>query len=269
MRTATALHAALLCVACADPAPPPVAEQAAEPGSFKLAGWLGLPSPARPPAAGFEGASERLGPECSQARRFTGGRSTSCSVELWRSTGQGEPTSATLTRAGQAAVLELAGQRLEHRARWRKLGPTMSTCLGDPLQLPPAGDPGGFRLLRVDADGPAWLLRFSGRNACALSGTLRLSLGSDGVDSSELQVDGAPWSDQGASRALAKLQAWTRAGALDEWPALADEQRVLLLQALSRDPHPEAAEILGAISEMDPSAQADVRRALQRRVSSQ
>lgn len=48
------------------------------------------------------------------------------------------------------------------RARWPALGPALSACLGDPLALPLAGDPGAWRKL-VWQEAPRWRLELSGQ----------------------------------------------------------------------------------------------------------
>ena len=98
-------------------------------------------------------------------------------------------------------------------ASWRRLGTELSWCLeGGPLASPPAGDPGGFRLLAATGSPESdrdtrWLLHFEGTNTCALSGELILYARRDQVDSRDLSSGGMPWSDGGRVNALEILKA--------------------------------------------------------------
>ncbi|MFT5684410.1 MAG: hypothetical protein ACI8RZ_005351 [Myxococcota bacterium] len=129
-----------------------------------------------------------------------------CAAELWR------------TETGEEATVLLRGQHLEWgtqkwSAQWKRLGTELSLCLeGGPLASPPAGDPGGFRLLSALAppgedQAARWLLHFSGANTCALSGELILSAQRDQVDSRALYSGGLQWESGGRANALEILKA--------------------------------------------------------------
>lgn len=92
-------------------------------------------------------------------------------------------------------------------ASWRTLGGVLSACLGDPLRLPPAWDPGGAR----GYDGTDWVLLFTGDNPCGLTGTLRLGAHRDGLDTDGLAVDGRPWARGGREAAEARAKAYNAA----------------------------------------------------------
>jgi hypothetical protein len=75
-------------------------------------------------------------------------------------------------------------------------------CLGDPLALPPADDPGGAR----GYDGEWWTLHLSGTNPCHLGGELRLHAWRDKAEWDGLTVDGVPWNAGGRDRLLKSLR---------------------------------------------------------------
>ena len=114
----------------------------------------------------------------------------------------------TLLHAGEAVVWETESWP----AAWRRLGTELSHCLGgDPLALPPGGDPAGFRTLAAktppESDREAmWVLSFSGQNSCELSGTLRLHATRDRADSRDLLSGGKPWESGGREHALSLLR---------------------------------------------------------------
>jgi len=129
-----------------------------------------------------------------------------CAAELWR------------TEHGEAATVLVHGDTLTWNdqswpAAWKRLGTELSWCLeGGPLDSPPAGDPGGFRLLA--AVGPPgsdrdarWMLHFGGTNTCALSGELIVYAHRDQVDSRGLSSGGLPWHEGGRVNALEILKA--------------------------------------------------------------
>lgn len=133
------------------------------------------------------------------------GRRAPCAAELWRA------------ESGEEAVALLAGETLlwgetAWPAAWKRIGTELSFCLtGGPLASPPAGDPGGFRLLSATSppqeDPEAmWLLHLTGENTCQLSGELLLSATRDRADSRGLLSGGKPWSEGGREHALEVLK---------------------------------------------------------------
>lgn len=111
-----------------------------------------------------------------------------CSAERWT---DGEQV-VDVVRAGH----DLRIDGLTGRTDWLRIGPTLMGCLGDPLALPPADDPGGTRSF----DGEWWTLHMSGANACRVSGELRLHAWKDQADWHALAVDGVPWDAGGRQR---------------------------------------------------------------------
>jgi hypothetical protein len=178
------------------PSESPPAEPAG-PVLWRLSGRVTVPATASS-APPFDAA--HLLERCGDARP--------CAAELWR------------TEAGSSAVMLLAGEHLQWEgsqqrwpATWRRLGTELSWCLeGGALATPPAGDPGGFRLLSA-TDPPAedpqarWVLHLGGANTCDLSGELLLSAQRDRVDSRGLTSGGQPWSEGGRVNALEILKA--------------------------------------------------------------
>lgn len=134
------------------------------------------------------------------------GGATPCAAERW------------VSESGAQAILLVRGDRVvwgeQHwPATWRRLGTELNHCLGGtPLASPPAGDPGGYRMLAA-TDPPAsdpsaeWLLHFSGANPCQLSGELLFSATRDRADSRDLLSGGIPWSEGGRAHANALLRA--------------------------------------------------------------
>ncbi|MDG1479632.1 MAG: hypothetical protein P8R54_08570 [Myxococcota bacterium] len=179
------------------PEPPEHAPAAGlnEPTVWQMRGRL-VSSPSISSAPPFQGA-EALLERCSRPP---------CAAELWR------------TERGETATVLVHGETLtwgeqSWPASWKRLGTELSWCLeGGPLSSPPAGDPGGFRLLAA-TDPPSldrdarWLLHFGGTNTCALSGELILYAHRDQVDSRGLSSGGLPWSKGGRANALEILKA--------------------------------------------------------------
>lgn len=119
-----------------------------------------------------------------------------CGVEEWS---DGSSTFRLLW-AGSSALIAERGVDRRAPLLWHLDG-ALDACLGPPLNLPPAGDPGGTRT----TDGEAWLLVFSGANRCGLTGSLRLWIRADRSDPGELTVEGRAWRSGGAELAAARL----------------------------------------------------------------
>jgi len=119
---------------------------------------------------------------------------------------------------------------------WRGLAGPLDLCLGDPLATPPAGDPGGFRLLHERGGHWRWSVHFSGANPCGITGHLELDATADRVDANALAVDGAPWARGGRERARARARALARAEAEAAWTNATGPERVRILNALKHDP---------------------------------
>ncbi len=84
---------------------------------------------------------------------------------------------------------------------WNSIDPVLAACLGPPLNLPPAGDPGGQRA----TDGTWWTIVLTGENRCAVAGTLRLNIRADRAEAQNLSVHGTPWLSGGAALAAKAL----------------------------------------------------------------
>jgi hypothetical protein len=177
------------------------------------------------------------------------------------------PEEAMLIHQDGELILWMDGRERVRSSRWTRLGPTLDRCLGDPMshRHRPAYDPGAARVLWQEADQLWWQISFSGENPCRLGGSLRLPHDGEVPDTSALLVDGQPWSDGGPARALEHIRTWRRLLVRERWNELLAPERIELLEALSQDPDPEAAALLQAIIDRDPSAAADARRALERR----
>ena len=222
----------LLLLACASPppakAPPPPAESPAPPPPWVLVGRAvdnGLATPS------LAGGAAALGPGCAAINERIKGDGPPCFIEDW--------ASARVVR------VERAGERLRFdgalgRTRWSQLEGPFAGCLGDPLAVPPAGDPGATRAL----DGNTWVLTFSGQNRCGIGGSLRLSALRNAADWSTVTVGGAPWAKGGREAALSYARAELRALVADKWSQLDREQREDALRSLATDPHPDAVRIL-------------------------
>jgi len=192
-----------------------------------------------------------------------------CIAEHWRPLEPGPPYQA----ANDAVFLRMKGENsvtvdgLAHPAdtRWPLMGSVLGPCIGDPLALPPADDPEGSRMLEQRGAELRWVIRLSGANGCNIDGELRLPLRTGRVDASLLSVDGLPWSEEGAELAAAVRRAWLRLLVRESWPELTAEDQLLALEGLSKDPDPEAEQLLLAIIDRDPSAAADAQHAVDRR----
>jgi hypothetical protein len=225
-----------LLVACAAPpapAPPvPPAAPAAR-AVWSLVGRAtsdGLDTPPLPDGTAV------LGPACATVNASLHGDGPPCLVEDWTD----GPTTVRVTRAG--ARLRFDGA--PGRTTWTPIAGILSTCLGDPLALPPARDPVGQRIL----DGATWLLALSGQNMCGLSGTLRLDVTRDHADWSDLSADGLPWSKGGREAAQIHVRAQLREVVRTRWSTLDPDSRDDALRALALDPHPDAKALLKAKS---------------------
>lgn len=105
-------------------------------------------------------------------------------------------------------------------ADWGALSLLMQACLGDPLTMPVAADPGGARLLERHGEVWRWRIVLTGANLCRLSGELTLEARADRADVRMLDADGQPWSEGGIARARDLLRA--RYGLTGDAPATAE-----------------------------------------------
>ncbi len=256
-------------VGCAPEPPPlpPAEPQAPAPAAlWRLAGVVSDDPTQGIDHPHFEGGADTLGEDCKVARASLRSRPPPCVAELWRpvapSPQQGD---AVLVRVGDQTRLRILGQDLDHDARWSLMGGTLGPCVSDPLALPPAGDAAGLRVLERLDGAYGWVLRFSGQNPCHLSGDLRLPIQGQRVDASGLSVDGTPWTEGGAQLAQERRLTWHRLLVRERWNELTPEDKILSIKALSEDPSSEADALLRAIIDRDPNADADARRALERR----
>lgn len=150
------------------------------------------------------------------------------------------------------------------RARWPSLGDVLTPCVGDPLRLPPARDPGGFRKL-VWGESAQWRVELSGINRCGISGALLLNTRVDHVDPAGLIAGGLPWFAGGAEAARAVLRAELRAEAPRQWATLPIAERILVIHKLERDPDPAAETVLLSLEALGDENAIDIRHAIERR----
>ncbi len=221
-----------LLVACAAQ-PAPVAEIAPAPAAVS-APWalVGRASTDGLDTPSLSDGAASLGPNCATLNTTLRGDGPPCFVEVWRADG----APLRVERAG--ARLRFDG--LPGRTTWSPIAGILASCLGDPLAVPPAGDPGGVRAL----DGGIWVLALSGQNPCALAGTLRLDATRDRAVWSGLTAGGQPWSVGGRELAQALLRAELRTLVQTRWPELDDLARDDARRALAEDPHPDARRLL-------------------------
>ena len=159
------------------------------------------------------------------------GPTSRCTVESW--TLDSAPP-IHLIRAQRA--MWRAGTREEWRTRWRGLAGPLDLCIGDPLALPPADDPGGFRLLHDQQDSWRWSVHLSGANACELEGHLEIDALADRIQTHHLRVDGMAWTDGGRELARERGRELARAIAESRWAEASAEERARIIAALKQDP---------------------------------
>ncbi len=178
-------------------------------------------------------------------------------VQTWRA-GDEEAVLDTTTRR-----LTRGDQTYRARLQWPSWQ-SLELCLGDPLALPPAGDPAGFRLMAWDPE-PTWVLDLSGANRCNATGQVSFRVDADSVNVEALLIDGLPWGEGGRERGRElALQAF-RADVLTSWSAASETDRSNALLLLQHDPDPEAESILRALAELADHRLHDVERALANR----
>lgn len=216
-------------VACAPPPEPAVAHAPAATAAptvrMTLVGRAssdGLDTPTLP------GGAALLGTDCATLNTALRGHGPPCFIEDWRAD-------------GDAVRVERAGERLRFdgvpgRTTWTPIGGILASCLGDPLALPPADDPGARRTLEKRT----WVITLSGENRCALAGSLRLDATRDRAEWSDISSQGLPWGSGGREAAQALLGAELRALVESRWSELTTIERTEALQALAQDPHPDA-----------------------------
>ena len=183
----------LACAESAPPAPPPVPIPEAPPLPaalrWRILGRMGPVLSTLPSPLPFEGG-EALMARCAGQ--------LPCSAERWE---REDGRRMDLLRVGDVVVA--ADGAFTWPARWRRLNGDLAACAGDPLALPPAGDPGALRILVEEAAGPWWEVSWSGANRCGLTGQLRLRADAETVDATGVIVEGLPWSKGGRERAAA------------------------------------------------------------------
>lgn len=184
----------LLLHACA-PAPVSGTEPAPPPSHLQTWTLTGRAIPGQLLLPALPDGASLLGAECSVANRAIHGDGPPCLAERW----EGPDGSRLFLRAGRAARFTPGGAA---RTRWPTAGTAPAACLGDLLLTPPALDPGATR----GYDGRDWVIAYSGRNPCAISGTLRLRVDADRADWSGLIAEGVPWNDGGRERAEARAR---------------------------------------------------------------
>lgn len=145
------------------------------------------------------------------------------------------------------------------------LGVPLGPCLGSPLALPPAADPGGFRKLAFDEDRWAWKLELSGENRCGLQGVLLLPLSGARPDPNGLACGPLPWRAGGIQACRETLAAELRARAVKEWPSLSDHDRAGVVMSLERDRDPDAQRVLAELAALDPEWAPRIEQALNAR----
>lgn len=178
-------------------------------------------------------------------------------VQTWVA---GDETVTLDTTSGRLSRGEV---ELKARSTW-PAWQTLALCLGDPMTMPPAGDPAGFRVLAWD-DPVHWRLELSGANTCQATGTVILDAVRDEVDVGGLLIDGRPWREGGRERGHAlALQAF-RGTLVDRWPELSERERSEALLLLQNDPDPEAAAVLRELTDLAGSRLPDVEAALANR----
>ncbi|MES2644746.1 MAG: hypothetical protein V4850_34985 [Myxococcota bacterium] len=223
-------------VACMSPPEPGVAVPApavapSPPPTWILVGRAssdGLDTPTLP------GGAALLGADCATINTALRGHGPPCFVEEWRADG----APVRVERAGA----RLRFNRVPGRTTWTPIGGILASCLGDPLALPPADDPGARRTLEKRT----WVITLSGENRCALAGTLRLETTRDRADWDGISAEGLPWSKGGREAAQVLLRAELRALVETRWSELDTFAREEARQALMADPHPDAQRLLDA-----------------------
>lgn len=215
-------------LACA-PSPPPAPAHVAPWRLVGRASSEGLDTPSLP------GGSAALGQNCGAVNAALGGDGPPCAIEVWRA-GERE---VRVERAGQQLRLDGA----PGRTAWSQLRGSLAECLGDPLLLPPAGDPGGQRRLVDDQ----WRVELSGENRCRLAGVLRLDVRADRADWSGLTANGRRWADGGRAFALEVHRAQLRKLTEEQWDSLGTDERSEVLTLLRADPSPEAQALVARL----------------------
>lgn len=186
--------------------------------SYRLVGQLSADGANAPAFPGARALLER----CGDRRP--------CSVERF------EAPDATVDLVRVADHIEVPGRLDRWPTRWRGLAGTLGVCLGDPLAVPPAGDPGGFRTLHQRDEAWRWAVNLSGDNRCGLAGPVELDATADRVGAVGLTVDGVAWSDGGREVARDRARVWLREHARQRWPLADEAERAQLLAALAKDP---------------------------------
>ena len=218
------------------PEPPAAAPRAL----YRLAGRVTpdrSPFPDAPPFAGGEALIAR----CGETRP--------CAAERWARLASPDGAAGAeellLLRVGDRVIG--ADGEPDWPAAWKRLRGTLAACLPDPLAVPPAGDPGAWRLLRRDGEAWTWLVVLSGDNPCALAGRLELDAAGPAVRLDALTAEGRPWRAGGREAAAARLRARRRAWIEAHWPQLDARARAEARVELARDP--EGAALLERLAD--------------------
>lgn len=166
-------------------------------------------------------------------------------TRIYTFTHQVEGVETWTTEGGATVTFDPQNRRLDgQRAKrgWGEWSDTLEVCLGKPLDIPPGGDPGGFRKLAWDGTRGHWTLELTGMNRCAMSGRIHLAVKRNHVDVSELVVDGTSWPQGGGEVAVQMLRLELRDRIVDAWPQLPPEEQMSSWRSLERDP--DAADTL-------------------------
>ena len=192
---------ALLLLGCKSPSPQNTAAEEPETTvvnrTWRLAGRTSNQSTESEVALPFSGAEEILS-RCENTDL--------CAAELWRSTDGAEHI---LLRTDNAVWWSEIHDRWP--TKWNRLSGVLEHCLGDPLDSPPGGDPGGWRQLVTEGTGTSvtkaqWLIHLSGENRCQIYGTLELDATGPTINARALRCGESPWLQGGRECARTTLQ---------------------------------------------------------------
>ncbi|HJN73267.1 MAG TPA: hypothetical protein QGF58_04960 [Myxococcota bacterium] len=150
----------------------------------------------------------------------------------------GDPVEVFQAEDGDQVLYDPVGRELlldppiAVKKRWALAKP-LGACIGDPLSLPPAGDVGGFRKLRLEGREGHWLIELSGRNHCKLSGLVILDVQYPQADVRGLEAHGLPWGEGGREAVLEQLRGELMALAAETWDTMNEEEKLAVWRSLS------------------------------------